>query len=323
MSGRRRRLLGAMAAGAGLLPWTALRAGITYPTRPVMVIVPFGPGGLADISARLIAEKLGVRLGHEVLVENRPGGGGIVAANAALAAARDGHTLILFTNGTTIAKSLYKFGHDPEVDFVPVSSLAYFDLVLLTGKSSAFKDLATLLSEGRKRGLMFGSINPGSTQHLSAELFKSVAGLHATVVPYNSSPQVLAALMRGELDLGFESYAALKGGIDSGQVRPLAVTGPARNPWLPHVPTVREAGLPGYEVTGWNAVYATRGTPQAVVDILNRHIRDILKMPDVRKRLLELGTQARGSSPAELAVVFDRDTRKWANVIRQADIEVQ
>ena len=142
-------------------------------------------------------------------------------------------------------------------------------------------------------------------------------------MPYKSSPQVLAALVRGEVDLGFESYAALKGGIDGGQVRPLAVTGPARGPWLPHVPTVREAGLPGYEVTGWNAVYATRGTPQAVVDTLNRHIHDILHMPDVRKRLLQLGTQPRSSSPSELASVFERDRRKWARVIRQAGIDPQ
>ena len=253
---RRRAVLAALAASAAL-PRLA-RAQPAYPTQPVRIVVPFGAGGLADISTRVVAQKLAERIGQQVVIDNRPGAGGIIAANTALAAPRDGHTLILFTNGTTIAKSLFKASYDPEVDFTPVSSMGYFDLVLLVGKDSPVRDLGALLAQGRQRRLALGTINPGSTQHLSAELFKSVAQIEATHVPFKSSPEVLTALLRGDVDVGFESYAALKGAIDSGQLRALAQTGPARPAWLPQVPTVREAGLAGYEVTGWNALFWCR-----------------------------------------------------------------
>jgi tripartite-type tricarboxylate transporter receptor subunit TctC len=319
----RRTVLAALAASAGAAMPALLRAQPAFPQQPVRVIVPFGPGGLADISMRIVAQKLSERLGQQVIVENRPGAGGVLAANATLAAPHDGYTLILFTNGTTIAKSLFKSGYDPEVDFVPVSSIAYFDLVLLVGKDSPLQDLGGLLAQGRKRRLNLGSINPGSTQHLSAELFKSVAAIEATSVPFKSSGDVFAALVRGDVDVGFESYAALKGPIDAGQVRVIAQTGPARTAWLPHVPTVREAGLPGYEVTGWNALYAPKGAPPAAIELLNAQVREIVSMPDVRTRFLSMGIDPRSSTPAEQAAVFGRDYRKWAKVIQQANIKIQ
>jgi tripartite-type tricarboxylate transporter receptor subunit TctC len=318
---RRRAVLAALAASAAL-PRLA-RAQPAYPTQPVRIIVPFGAGGLADISTRVVAQKLAERIGQQVVIDNRPGAGGIIAANTALAAPRDGHTLILFTNGTTIAKSLFKASYDPELDFTPASSMGYFDLVLLVGKDSPVRDLAGLLAQGRQRRLALGTINPGSTQHLSAELFKSVAQIEATHVPFKSSPEVLTALLRGDVDVGFESYAALKGAIDAGQLRALAQTGPARTAWLPQVPTVREAGLAGYEVTGWNALYAAKGVPPAVIESLSAHVREVMRLPDVRKRFLDSGIEPRGSTPAELAAVFTRDYRKWAQVIQQANIKIQ
>lgn len=318
---RRQLLLSATAGAAGALGLPAARAQ-GFPSQPVKLIVPFGPGGLADISARLVAQKLGEKLGQQVLVDNRPGAGGVVAAQTALAAPRDGHTLILFSNGTTIAKTLLKLPYDPQDDFVPVSSMAYFDLNLLVHKDSKFTDLKTLLAEGRKRPLTFGTINPGSTQHLSGELFKSVAKVDATMVPFKTSAEVQTALQRGDVDVGFESYAALRGGIDAGLLRALATTGPTRTPWLPNVPTVKEAGVAGYEVTGWNAIYATKGTPPAVLAELNAAMREVMAQPELRKRLVDLGVDPRSSTAAELGAVFERDMRKWAQVIRQANIKV-
>jgi tripartite-type tricarboxylate transporter receptor subunit TctC len=311
------------AAALGLPAWPLLAQAQTYPSQPVRVIVPFGPGGLADISMRLVAQKLGEKLGQQVVVDNRPGAGGVVAANAALNAPRDGHTLILFSNGTAISKSLFKLAFDPEKDFTAISSMAYFDLILLVRKDSPLADLKALLAESRKRSLNIGTINPGSTQNLSAELFKSVARLNANVIPFKSTPEVLTALLRGDIDVGFESYAALKGAVDGGQVRAIAATGPARTPWLPQVPTVREAGVDGYEVTGWNALYAPSGVPPAAVQALGAAMQEVLQMPDVRNRLLELGTEPRASSGADMAAVFRRDAGKWGQVIRQAGIQVQ
>ncbi|HSV79226.1 MAG TPA: tripartite tricarboxylate transporter substrate-binding protein [Ramlibacter sp.] len=320
--GRRRVVLTALAGAASFIGAGTVRAQDKFPSQPIRIVVPFGPGGLADISTRLTAHKLTEKLGQQVVVDNRPGAGGVVAAQSVLGAPRDGYTLILFSNGTTIATSLLKLPYEPQTDFVPVSSLAYFDLNLLVARDSPFADLKALLAEGRKRQLTFGSINPGSTQHLSGELFKSVAQLNATLVPFKTSGEVQTALQRGDVDVGFESYAALRGGIDAGVLRALATTGPARTPWLPKVPTVKEAGLAGYEVTGWNALYAAKGTPEAAVNALNASMRELMILPDLRQRLLGLGADPRASTPAEMAAVFERDRRKWAQVIQQANIKV-
>jgi|LauGreDrversion4_2_1035121.scaffolds.fasta_scaffold01434_9 tripartite-type tricarboxylate transporter receptor subunit TctC len=320
----RRQLL--LAGGAGvaahLLAASPAHAQASYPSQAIKVVVPFGPGGLADISTRLIGQKVGEKLGQQVLADNRPGAGGVAAATAVLAAPADGHTLILFSNGTAIAKSLIKLSYDPQADFLPVSSMAYFDLNLLVGKDSKITDLKGLLAEGAKRPLTLGTINPGSTQHLSAELFRSVAKLgNATLIPFKTSGEVQLALQRGDIDLGFESYAALRSGIDAGSLRALATTGPSRTSWLPQVPTVKEAGLPDYEVTGWNALYAPKGTPAAVIEALSQAVREVIAAPDMRKRLTDLGVEPRSSTPAEMAAVFERDRRKWAQVIQQANIK--
>lgn len=201
--------------------------------------------------------------------------------------------------------------------------MAYFDLILLVKADGGVPDLASLLALSRRRPLNIGTINPGSTQNLSAELFKSVAKIEATVIPFKSTPEVLTALMRGDVDVGFESYAALKGAVDGGQVRAIAATAGARSPWLPQVPTVREAGVAGYEVTGWNALYAPAGTPPAAVQAVNAAMQEVMQLPDVRQRLLQLGTEPRASSPTDMAAVFKRDAAKWAEVIRRAGIQMQ
>jgi tripartite-type tricarboxylate transporter receptor subunit TctC len=315
---RRRRLLLAGAAAA-VSPIAFAQGG--FPSQPLKIIVPFGPGGLADVTTRLTAQKLGEKLNQQVIIDNRPGAGGIVAAQTALTAPKDGHTLILFSNGTTIAKTLLKLPYDPQADFVPVSSLAYFDLNLLVGKDSKFTDLKSLLAEGARRPLTFGTINPGSTQHLSAELFKAVSKLNATLVPFKTSGEVQAGIQRGDIDVGFESYTALRGAIDGGVLRAIAGTGPTRTTWLPNVPTAKESGV-DYEVTGWNALYAPKGVPDAALEVLGNAMREVMAQPDLRKRLSEMGADPRASTAAEMGAVFERDRRKWQQVIQQANIKV-
>jgi tripartite-type tricarboxylate transporter receptor subunit TctC len=323
---RRRRLLaGALAAAASgslAVGRAHAQAQAAWPTQPLRLVIPFGPGGFADITARAVAQKMGERMGQGVVIDNRPGAGGIVASNYVLGAPRDGHTAILFSNGTAITPSLMTLPFDPEADFAPVSSMAYFDLLLLTGANNPLRDLASVVAEGKRRPVTLGSINPGSTQHLSAELFKSVTGIQATVVPFKTSGDVQLALQRGDVDVGFETYTALRGAVDGNLLRPLACTGAARSAWLPQVPTAREAGVANYEVAGWNAIYVAKGTPPAAIAAFNAALQTAVAQPDLRKRFLDMGADPRTSTPEEMAAVFTRDRRKWAQVIRDANIKV-
>ena len=293
-----------------------------YPDKPIRFVVPFAPGGLADITMRIVGEKLGDRLGQRVIIDNRPSGGGVAAAQAVATSPADGYTLITLTNGTAISVSLFKsLPFDPVKDFVPISSVAYFDILLLVNNASPIKTIGDLLAAAKNaNGTMnIGTINPGSTQNLSAELFKSVAGFNAQIVPFKGSPDVQVALMRNDITVGFESYAALKGGIDDRQIRAIASSGTDRS--LPDVPTVKESGVPAYSVVGWNALFAPAGTPPDIVAKLNKEIREIVAMPDVRKRILELGTEPKASTPEEIAARMKEDIVKWRAVIEQAHIE--
>lgn len=293
-----------------------------YPNRPIRLIVGFGAGGLADITMRIVADKLGERLGQRIIVENRPGAGGVVAAQTAASSPPDGYTLIVLSIGTAISVSLIKaLPFDPVKDFTPVSSVAFFDLMLLVNATSPIKSLKDLLGEARARGgqMNFATINPGSSQNLAAELFKTTAGIGATIVPYRTTPETLVALKRDDVAVVFESYAALKAAIDGGEVRAIASTGAKRS--LPNVPTVQESGLPGYDVVGWNAIFAPAGTPRDIVELLNRHIGEVMALPEVKQRIHDLGTEPRASTPAELAAILQNDIKKWAAVIEQAKIE--
>lgn len=293
-----------------------------YPDQPIRFIIPFGPGGLADISMRLVAQKMGERYGEKVIVENRPGAGGIVAGTATLNAAHDGYTFIAFSNGTAISKSLFKLPYDPVKDFTPVSTVAYFDLILVTKANGPLHSVADVLAQAKKRPIVLGTINPGSTQNLSAELFKSTSGLNASIIPFKTTSDVVSALIRGDVDVAFESYAAVKGIVDAGQITPIAATGTQRSAWLPKVPTVRESGL-DYDVTGWNAIFAAKGVPDEAVKVMNARLNEVLRMPDVQQRFRDLGTEAKGSTPQEIGATLQSDIDKWGKVIQQAGIQRQ
>jgi tripartite-type tricarboxylate transporter receptor subunit TctC len=316
-----RRLFVAGSAGlAATAPWASSLAQDAYPSRPIKIVIGFGPGGLADITMRLLGEKLALSLGQPVYIENRPGAGGTVAAQSVMSAAPDGYSLAVLSIGTAMSVSLLKaLPFDPTKDFLPVSTVAFYDLLLLVAANSPIKTLADLLAEAKKRGsaMNIGTINPGSSQNLAAELFKTAAGIDATIIPYRTTPEVQIALARGDVTVGVESFAALKGPIIDGALRPVASTGLKRS--LPDVPTAIESGV-NYDVLGWNALFVRAGTPQAIIDRLNKAIRDALDLPDLRQRIIDLGTEPRAMSPAELGALMKNDIVKWRAVIERAGL---
>lgn len=298
----------------------------TYPTRPIKVVVGFGPGGVADVTARVVGQKLGAILGQTVVVENKPTAGGIVAAESVAKAQPDGYTLLLMTNGNAVSASLFKsLPYDLRKDFAPVSTLGFFDVAIVSGRNSGIDSVADMLAWAKAHPgkLNIGTINVGSTQNLSAELFKSMTGLNATIVPFKGSPAVIEALARGDVQVGFEMLAPIMPQAKSGNVKILAVAAGQRYPGLPDVPTVAQAGVPGYAATSWNAIAAPARTPAAVIERLNRAINQTLAAPDVREKLALQGVVARGSSPAQMGKLVNDDTEKWRKVIEGAKIERQ
>jgi tripartite-type tricarboxylate transporter receptor subunit TctC len=297
-----------------------------YPDHPVRVIVPFGPGGVADITARLVADKLSDKMGQRFVIENMPGAGGIAAARAVLAGGTDGYTLAFFTNGTAISVPLFKdLPFDPLKQFAPISAIGYFDLVFVSAGNSDFHTLGDVLKAARDKpgSINLGSIVVGSTQNLTAELFKSMSGADIVIVPFRTSPDEAIALLRGDIQMSVEFYAALKPSLQSGQARPLATSAPRRSPELPDVPTVNEAGVPNFDVTSWNALYAPAGTSADIIKKLNTALRDVLADPDLKKRALDLGIDAKGSTPEDIDARMRGDIAKWTKVIENAHIPKQ
>ena len=315
--------LAAAATGIGAGP---VRAQAKYPNRPVRVILPFGAGGVADVTARLVAEALGEKLGQRFVIENNPGAGGITAARAAIAGGKDGYTLTLLTNGTATAVPLFThLPYDPLKDFVPISIIGYFSCVFMVNAASPYQTLGDLLKADREKpgSVNVGTINVGGTQNLTAHLFNATAGAHLVIVPFRTSPDIVVGLLRNDVQLDIDFYAALKPTLDGGKSRAIATSGPRRSPELPNVPTVQEQGVAGFDVVAWNGLYAPAGTPQDVIDTLNKALHEVLAQPDLKKRALDLGIDTRASSPAELDARMRSDIAKWGKVIADAKIPKQ
>jgi tripartite-type tricarboxylate transporter receptor subunit TctC len=305
---------------------SALAAEASYPDRSVRIVVPFAAGGVADITARIVAEKLGDRLGQRFYVENQPGAGGIAAARTVISSAPDGYTLALLSNGTAISVSLFKkLSFDPLRDFAPISSLGFFDFIFCTGADSEFKTLAEFIAVAKAKpgALNVGTINVGSSQNLSAELFKTAAGIDFTIVPFRATPEVGVSLLQGDIALMIDSYASIKGNLDDRKFRALASSGPIRSESTPDIAIVQESGVANYDVVSWNALFAPAGTPPEIVQTLNGALQDILADADVKKRLLELGIEARASTPQEISARLKSDIDKWQKVIEKAGIQKQ
>jgi tripartite-type tricarboxylate transporter receptor subunit TctC len=315
----------AAAAAAGTYPGSA-SAQQTYPSRPVRFVLPFGAAGVADITSRIAAEKLGDKLGQRFVVENQPGPGGIAAARAVLSQAADGYTIGLVTNGTSISAAIYKtLPFDPVKDFACISTIGAFDLFFATNAESEFKTLPDFIKAAREQPgkLNVGTINVGGTQNLGAELLKSLAGVNFQIIPYRGTPDVIVALLRNDVQLLVEFYAPIKSTLADNKIRAVAGSGTQRSPFLPDVPTAAEAGVPGYEVTSWNGVFAPVGTPAEILALLNKSIHEIVAMPDVKQRYADLGIEAKASTPEQLKARLEGDIKKWAAVIERAGIPKQ
>jgi putative tricarboxylic transport membrane protein len=298
----------------------------TYPTKPVRIVVPFAPGGIADITTRVAADKLSQKLGQRFYVENQPGAGGITAARTVISAPADGYTLTLLTNGTAASVSWFnKLPFDPVKDFVPISSLGYFDFIFAVNAESGVESLAEFIAAAKAKPgtLNVGTINVGSTQNLSAELFKTEAGIDFQIVPYRSTPDLLVSLMQGNVALAIDGYSSMKGNLAEGKMRALATTGAVRSQATPDVSTAREAGVGNYDVVSWNALFARAGTPEEIVKTLNGALQEILAESDVKKQLLDLGIEARASTPEEIAGRLASDIVKWRGVIERAGVAKQ
>ena len=289
-------------------------------------MLPFAAGGVADITARIVAEKLSEKLAQRFYVENQAGAGGIVAARTVTSSPPDGYTLALLSNGTAVSVSLFrKLPFDPLKDFAPISSLGFFDFIFAKGANSPFKSLADVIAAAKAKPgtLNVGTINVGSTQNLSAELFKTAAGIDFAIIPYRGTPEIQVALLQGDVALTIDSYSAMKGNLADGKLRALASSGAQRSEATPELASVGESGVADYDVVSWNALFAPAGTPPEIVGTLNAALRDILADPDVKKRLLELGIEAKASTPREIYDRLKSDIGKWRAVIEKAGIEKQ
>ena len=319
---RRSFILAALAVSTIALPTYAQ----PLSSRAIKIVVPFGAGGVADLTARIVAQKMADNMGQPVVIENKPGAGGVVAGDTVAKADADGHTLLLMSNGTAVSAGLFKsLPYDTVKDFAPISTLGFFDIAIVVPQNSPYKTLPDLLAFARANPgkLNIGTINVGSTQNLSAELFKSTANIQAQIVPFNGTPAVITALRGGQIDAAVEILSPMLPQINAGAIQALAVFGDKRSTVLKDVPTAAQSGLSNFSAASWNALAAPGKTPKDIVVRLNREVKAALDSPDVKKRLLDLNIDATSSTPEQLASLLNAEIRRWSEVIVRAKIPTQ
>jgi tripartite-type tricarboxylate transporter receptor subunit TctC len=292
-----------------------------WPSKPVTLMVPFAPGGTTDIVARPIAQALSQEFGQSFVVDNRAGAGGTLAAGLAARAAPDGYTLFVATVAHTMATSLYKsLPYDFEKDFVPITVLASVPNILVVNPSVPAKSVQELIAYAKANPgkLAYGSAGNGSTEHLSAELFKAMAGVDMVHVPYKGGAPMMTDLISGQIQVAIETSGSAAPHIQAGSVRALAVTTATRSPAFPSVPTLAESGLKGYDVTTWYAILAPKGTPGNIVNKIYSAVVKVLKTPDMKHRFEQFGAEPGGMPPEQFAVFIRSETAKWAKVVKES-----
>ncbi len=297
-----------------------------WPNRPIRFILPTAPGGAADLTARILADKLTASLGQSVYVDSKPGAGGNIGVDLAAKSPPNGYTMVLGIIGAiAINVSLYeKLPYNPATDLLPVTQAVNALNVLVVNPALPVKTVAELVAYAKANPgkLNFASTGPGQTDHLAGELFNSLAGIKMVHVPYKGGPAAMQDLLAGNVQVMFATVTTALGSIKAGKVRPLAMTGARRNIVLPDVPTIAEAGLPDYVVNNWYGVFVPAGTPPEIVARLNDEIGKALNSPDVKQRLLESGLEVAPSSAAEFGTYVQTETRKWAKVIKDAGVKI-
>lgn len=312
------------AAALCLFSMHAVTAHADYPDRPSRVIVPFAAGGGADIVARLVFQGVAKELGQSFIIDNRGGAGGIIGTDAVAKSAPDGYTLLLGQSGpNAINPSVYKkLPYDASKDFVPVTQLTRYPYVIAVKKDLPVSTLAELiaLAKSKPGALSLSTAGHGSSSHLAVELFKRQAGIDVMAVPYKGAGPALLDVVGGQVDMTFGDAASASKQAQARTVKALAVTGAKRSPLIPDVPTVQEAGVPGFEASAWHAVLAPRGTPDEVVRKLNAAIVKVLSDPALKDRLAQDGIEAVGSSPEQFGAALQAEIMKWREVVTQANI---
>jgi tripartite-type tricarboxylate transporter receptor subunit TctC len=302
-------------------------SGQAYPSRPLRLVVPFPPGGSTDILARALGQKLSEELAQPVVIDNRPGAGGSIGAEAAAKAAPDGYTLMMGHLGTlAVNVGIYKhLPYDPVKSFAPVCLMAIVPSVLVVNPSLPVKSVAELIDYGKKNPgkLTYGSAGSGSTSHLTTEYFKLAAGLDVLHVPYKGVGPMLTDLVSGQLSMGLNGAPAVMPFVNSGRLRALAVSSLVRLPSLPNVPTLNESGLTGFEANGWYGIVAPAGTPGGILRKLNSDIRRAMGTPELRARLDAEGAIPAGGMPEEFGAFIASEIVRWGAVLKRAGIEPQ
>ena len=296
-----------------------------YPSRPIRMIVPFSPGGAADTPGRMLMHKVSEALGQQVIIDNRPGAGGTIGAEAVAKAAPDGYTLLLISNTHLISASLYKnLAYDAITDFAPVLQFGDAPNVLVVNPSLPAKSVQELiaLAKAKPGSINYASSGNGSSQHLFAALFASMAGINMFHIPYKGSARATTELLSGEVKVGCPGIAGMMQYIKDGRLRALAVTGAERSPELPDVPTIAEAGVKGYEASLWLGIIGPAALPKDVIAKLNTVIGGILKQPDTKASLRKVGTEIVYRSPEEFGKFLRAEQQKWSNVVKEIGLKV-
>jgi tripartite-type tricarboxylate transporter receptor subunit TctC len=324
---RRRKLLGAFGAAAlgSTLPLPA-RAQAAWPNKPIRLVVGYAPGGVADITARMVAAKISTALGQQVVVDNRPGAGGIVAADTVAKAEPDGYTLLHLNQGNAVSAALFRtLPFDIVRDFSTISAMGYFTVIVLADKESNINSISDLLAQAKANPdkINIGTVSVGSGQHMAASLFKAVTGINCAIVPFKSTPTLISALKGRDIQVAFEIGAPVLSMIKAGEIKPVAVTAGARFRGLPEVPTVKESGVANYEVIAWNGVAAPAKTPRPIIDRLNREINAAMAQPDVRQKFQDFGIDSRGGTPEEMHELLVSEIAKWNQVVATTKMEKQ
>jgi tripartite-type tricarboxylate transporter receptor subunit TctC len=316
MARRWQRLAALFLAALGLGSWAQAQ---DYPTRPIRIIVPFAPGGSADVFGRFVAQRLQESLGQNVIIDNRPGGGSVIGTDAVAKAAPDGYTLLVMSNTHTVNESLIP--NKPFVlmrDFVPVAPISYSDLVLVARAGLPANTLGDLIKAAKARpgGMSYASSGPGTPYHMAGELFKAMAGISVVHIPYRGSAGARTDVLGGQLEMMFDAIPTMTEHIRSGKVKALATTGLTRTTVLPDVPTMHEAGVPGYEATLWLGLLAPKGTPPAVVNRLNAELGKITSNPETRRAWAAQGSTAMTMGVEEFGRYLNDDITKWARIVK-------
>ena len=327
MRQKMKRYVGAGLAVLAVLASCCAEAQVSaYPNKPIRLVVPSGAGGITDILARLIGQKLTEAWGQQVLVDNRVGAGGTIGTDSVAKSAADGYTLLMVFPSHTVNPSLYaKLPFDTVKDFAPVTMVTAVNLVLLVNPAVPARTLRELidLAKARPGALNYGAVGEGSLGHLAGAVFRSMAGINIVHVPYRGAPQVTTALLGNEVQMFFDVTITAIPQMKAGKLRGLAVTSSRRATAIPDLPTMAEAGLPGYEVVGWNGILAPAGTPPEIIRKLNAEVVRILNLPEMRARLAAEAVEPIGNSPEEFAIVIQADVAKWAKVVKEAGMKAE